>query len=257
MSIFLKHEPCPKCGPVLDRSGDNLGVFSDGHKWCFACGYYQHSSGVIDLKQIKERIRAMRTAEMQTPPTLPGDHTYILPPRVESWLAMYGISADESSKYRMGWSENYERLILPYYDSSGNLLMWQGRYFPANGDTTSKRPKYFTQGRADSILALFGNSDADEQAVCVVEDFVSAIKVARVHSAICLWGSELSLNKLKRIAIKFTKLFIWLDKDKASHSAKCEVKARPYFTGVTGIYTTYDPKCYTTEEIRKWLSPNQ
>lgn len=33
-SEFQYHEPCPSCG-----SSDNLGRFSDGHAWCFGCGY--------------------------------------------------------------------------------------------------------------------------------------------------------------------------------------------------------------------------
>ena len=34
-------EPCPKCREMgNDRSGDNLAVYSDGHKFCFACKHY-------------------------------------------------------------------------------------------------------------------------------------------------------------------------------------------------------------------------
>tara|TARA_Y100000590_G_scaffold470333_1_gene663822 strand:- start:592 stop:2229 length:1638 start_codon:yes stop_codon:yes gene_type:complete len=36
-SEFVAHEPCPKCG-----SRDNLGVYDDGHSWCFGCQTYTH-----------------------------------------------------------------------------------------------------------------------------------------------------------------------------------------------------------------------
>jgi len=36
MSDFVKHEPCPACG-----SKDNLARYSDGHGWCFGCGYLE------------------------------------------------------------------------------------------------------------------------------------------------------------------------------------------------------------------------
>ena len=35
-SLFLNHEPCPKCG-----SRDNLARFDDGHGYCFGCQYYE------------------------------------------------------------------------------------------------------------------------------------------------------------------------------------------------------------------------
>jgi len=39
----VSEEPCPKCREMgNDRSGDNLAVYSDGHKFCFACKHYVH-----------------------------------------------------------------------------------------------------------------------------------------------------------------------------------------------------------------------
>lgn len=37
-SKFVRHEPCPKCS-----SRDNLARFSDGHGYCFGCGYFEPS----------------------------------------------------------------------------------------------------------------------------------------------------------------------------------------------------------------------
>jgi twinkle protein len=39
-SICVAKESCPKCG-----SRDNLGRYSDGHAYCFGCGYYEHGDG--------------------------------------------------------------------------------------------------------------------------------------------------------------------------------------------------------------------
>lgn len=39
-STCLKHVPCDQCG-----SKDNKGVFSDGHEYCFGCGFYKHADG--------------------------------------------------------------------------------------------------------------------------------------------------------------------------------------------------------------------
>jgi twinkle protein len=40
-SFKVGTEPCPKCRDMgNDNSGDNLVVYSDDHKYCFACQYY-------------------------------------------------------------------------------------------------------------------------------------------------------------------------------------------------------------------------
>jgi twinkle protein len=45
MSECVGHEPCPSCG-----SRDNLGRYSDGHGYCFGCGYYEHAQGQQERK---------------------------------------------------------------------------------------------------------------------------------------------------------------------------------------------------------------
>jgi len=39
-STLITHEPCPACG-----SRDNLGRYSDGHGFCFGCGYWERGDG--------------------------------------------------------------------------------------------------------------------------------------------------------------------------------------------------------------------
>ena len=251
--MFLRHEPCPKCGPVQDRAGDNLGVYSDGHRWCFACGYYVASSGIANIQDIRARINKEIQEKKNLPLHLPYDLVHILPLRAANWILSYGITSEEINKYKIGWSPAYNRLVFPCFDDMGNVLMWQGRYFPETGKEDVNRSKYFTNGKRESILALFGHEESEIETVCCVEDFISAIKVARIIPSMCLWGSELSISRLRRLSMLFSNIIIWLDADKASYSARCEIKAKPYFSKVTGLYTSQDPKCYATEEIRKWI----
>ena len=256
MSNCLRHEACPRCGPIQDGSGDNLGVFDDGHKWCFACGYFVPASGIINIQDIRARLSYRANKSFMAPPALPGDHTYIIPAHADLWLRKYELADQEINQHRIGWSSQYERIIFPIYDDAGNLLMWQGRYcpFPASlPKSPEKRPKYFTQGKAEDVLALFGAPPSKDGMVCLVEDFISAIKVARVCSALCLWGSEVSLTRLKRLSLLFSHIILWLDNDKATHSIRCVTKARPYFEKVSGIYTEQDPKTYSTEELKQWI----
>ena len=46
-SYKVGQEQCPKCASMgNDNSGDNLVIYSDGHKYCFACQHYVKGDGV-------------------------------------------------------------------------------------------------------------------------------------------------------------------------------------------------------------------
>lgn len=251
--MWTRHEACPRCVKNgRDRHGDNLGVHIDGHKWCFSCGLYIPGTGVISLEQARILLdqQEKRGDTRGTLVQLPPDYTSIIPEQALEWLKQYDISPDEIHHYKMGWSPMYQRLIFPIFDDRGNVLMWQGRFFKVPlGE--EHRSKYFTQGKVETVLALFGDDEASQGAVVVVEDFISAIKVARVGSSMCLWGSEFSVLKMSRLARLFSKVIIWLDPDKFSHAMKCQAKARPYFDHVSVVSTNKDPKAYSTQEIKQ------
>ena len=256
MSDFLKHEPCPACGPLQDGSGNNLAVYTDGHKWCFACGFYVPTTGIPNLDELREHFKNRRKND-GVACNLPDDFTHTIPEEPLRWLRKYQISDDEIQKNKFGWSPTFGRLIFPVHDSYGNLLMYQGRWFPTEMEKKlqAKRSRFHTVGRPEKVDAYFGDAGGGGDTIIVVEDVVSAVKVARICPSIPLFGSELSLDRIIRMAGRFLNLIIWLDHDKATYQAKCEIKARPYFKNVSGMYTTYDPKEFSTEELRKMICP--
>lgn len=229
-----------------------MAVYSDGHKWCFACGFYVPSNGVVDIANLRLKLE-QRRKENGIVISLPGDFTHIIPEKPRQWLKKYGLTEHEIQTNKIGWSGTFNRLIYPVYDHYGNLLMYQGRLFETIEG--SKRARFHTQGRPEKVDAYFGVNWENNlhDSVCVVEDVISAIKVSRVCPALPLWGSELSLSRIIRIAEIFKNLIIWLDHDKASYQARCEIKARPFFDHVSGLYTIQDPKAHGTEELKKCL----
>lgn len=53
-SKVVEREQCPKCADNgRDNSEDNLACYDDGHKYCFACGYYEKGSNNY-MTQVKE-----------------------------------------------------------------------------------------------------------------------------------------------------------------------------------------------------------
>lgn len=235
MSDFVKHEPCPHCG-----SRDNLGVYDDGHKFCFGCGYVEKGNGFHKFN--KKEKKDDRTL------SLPTDCISRLPINpVRLWLDRYQITDDEIYNNKFQWSEDKQMLVMPVYDVYGNLTMWQGRRF----NTYDKKGKYFTQGNVESVYHILGYTNPKR--IIVVEDLISAIKVARVATVMPLFGSNISNERLVELARRFENLVIWLDFDKAAYTTKVKQTARLLFEKVSTILTKRDPKEHSESDIKSLL----
>ena len=53
-SKVISTEACPECRRNgNDTKGDNLAVYDDGHKYCYACNYLDQGTGVKQPSQRK------------------------------------------------------------------------------------------------------------------------------------------------------------------------------------------------------------
>jgi len=254
-SKFVKHEPCPHCG-----SKDNLGVWDDGHKWCFGCGYFVPGSAI-------ETFRSFKVKEKEKPASIPfpSGTTNILGPFGKLWLDRYQITPIEIFKYRILWSNHgvtlqnnsiiSPLLIFPIYDDSNFCIFWQGRNF----SSVQKNPKYYSRGNKEAVNAVLGGSDKDT--VFLVEDMLSAIKVARFAKSFPLFGSDISPARAKKLSEKTRHIVLWLDPDKYQSSSG---KSSPVlilkrqltslFENVDVLYTSRDPKDYANDEIKRFIN---
>ena len=46
-SEFITHQACPSC-----PSSDALAIYSDGHEYCFSCGYTNFANEASNTKQL-------------------------------------------------------------------------------------------------------------------------------------------------------------------------------------------------------------
>ncbi len=246
-SEFLYHTNCPSCG-----SKDNLGIYTD-HKWCFGCGYWEGEKDVINNKLQQGNINNKKENNDNNILGFPNDFDYHIPVVGLNWLNQYALTQKEIHDNRFGWSESGKTLkdgtvmapllVFPVYDDSGILLMWQGRNFGEGGR------KYYTRGAKDHIH-LLGSVDP----VVLVEDVISAVKVARVARSVPLWGSSANFELFVRLARLTDDLIVWLDHDKAGKDAHRIVhRALQCIPKVRCIDTPLDPKVYNTDEIKDFL----
>lgn len=235
-SYFLRHEPCSNCG-----SRDNLAVWSDGHKYCFGCGYIESGNGESLAVKLDKALKQHRKDKEEDLLVLPDDVSFNLPSEVSEWLNKYYITKEQIAQYNLRWSEKQKSLILPIYED-GKLIFYQERNF------VGKSPKYLTYGNLNGHLPVFGG-DADLSIVVLVEDYISAIRVSREAPCMPLFGSSVNKTIMARLAYAYSYLAFWLDHDKYSEAIKFKKKYGYLFDFSTIIHTHKDPKEYTDDDI--------
>jgi len=273
VEVLYKHDKCVKeshTGNLYVRRTAGGYVFC-----CHSCPFHgfqpRHEYGSIN-----ETLRMH--SRMQSTDNLVGNDAHIrlpfdfkneIPPKGIWWLKKYQISDNEISTLNFGYSETYQRLILPVYSSDGRLIFWQGRNL---GVVDKDNPKYINlRSKVKNVfffrLARETNSDSgglssiayDDRIVphmpCVVlvEDILSAIKCGRIVNSIAILGSYLSDYIINYIR-KYKRVYIFLDYDKR---ASC-IKYAQRITSLTGvkaipIIDKCDPKELSMKKLRRLL----
>lgn len=241
-SFILEHTQCPECKKQgRDNSANNLGVYSDGHTFCFSCGYHTAGDAIIQYKN-----RHLEVQEVYTGPVLPYDVTTEIPREPLEWFCSHGLDTNTLQKHNIMWSESRQMLVFPYF-IEGELLGWQGRVF---GEQSTRR-KWFTQGRVDDFIYTLG---VNLGVLVLVESIVSAIKVSRVCASSPIFGSHISNERLLRINKFYDKIIIWLDPDKRTVALRAAQKARLFGLEAHVVLSDMKPKDYTIEEIERFVN---
>ncbi len=229
---------CPKCAERgKDRSGDNLGIYSDGHAYCFSCGY--SSNGTINNK-LNKTIRQDKAI-----PDLPEDISNTLGENAKRWLLRYFPAKEDFPKCL--WSEQEQKL---YFMLEGGA--YQYRYF----GTQPKHPKWVGYGINENLLHISSNSrmDCNHHVLVLVEDIISGMKVGHILPTLTLFGSNISLKRLAAIKLLgYNEVIIWLDWDKKEYAIKAAQSAQSIGLLARVIHTILDPKEYDNARILQIL----
>lgn len=246
MASFIQHTECPRCrSNGNDRSGNNLGVYSDGSKYCFKCGYYVPAKGIDRL----HARHADTTVGSKVQICLPEDSDSTLPRLVRDYLDKFQLTDRDIQQHTILWSEKWQRVIFPYFDSTG-LLGWQGRYLGID----KTKSKWYSQGDLKSILHIVGNP---KSSTCVItEDVISAIKVGHLQTVAAspLFGSHLSTQRILQLKHLYDTLLIWLDPDMRIKSSKFAQQVIQLGLKCRTIYSEVDPKECDDSDIQKSIS---
>lgn len=203
-SSYLHKEPCPACG-----SKDNLGRYSDGHGFCFGCGYYEKGEGEVSDTAPRNKQSSDLIPQSEI------DYTA---------LGKRGISQTTCEHWKYGLSRYGGRKcqVATYYDSSGQAVCQKLRFpdksFKLIGDTSN--------------IPLYGQWLARDggKMIIVTEGEIDALSVSQAQGL--KWpavsvpngaqGASRTIRKQIEYLEKFERVVFMFDMDEPGEKAAVE-----------------------------------
>lgn len=121
---FLGHQSCPKCS-----SSDALGVYSDGHGFCFSC--QTHFKEVDNVEATANVVSYNRPAEMYGQPMAMPERRISL-----DTVKKYGVTVETVPNGHEAFKHHY-----PYYDKGGKFIGTKARRVSDKSFSTSGNMK--------------------------------------------------------------------------------------------------------------------
>ena len=233
----MRQTQCPSCAAKGgDSRKDNLIHYKDGGAYCFACGYREKGKFNPEFKR-NEKVRTEKQIN------LPDDFTRSLTPECHRWLAQWGLSPRYWQEH-CGYSEEEHRLIFTYGEP---IRYAQGRAL------RSGEVKWTSYGDRPSEYETLGKQLSGK--VVLVEDIISAHKVAQVAKALPLFGTSLYPGIVRCLLEENLPVVIWLDADRwAQNLSKLVNSLQVQGIMCTLVHSSQDPKAYSVPQIEEILN---
>jgi len=199
-SEFVKHEPCPQC-----QSRNNLARYSDGHGWCFGCGYREPANGETNEFNNTKIKTDMITGQVEA-------------------LSKRQIDFDTCKffNYQTGTYNGQPVQIAPYYNSNYQVVAQHIR-FP-NKD-------FIWLGDMNEV-GLFGQHKwkGNQKMITITEGEVDAMSVSKVQGnkwpVVSVPSGAKSAKKYIKKNLEylesFEKVVLMFDNDEAGNTASIE-----------------------------------
>ena len=181
---------------------------------------------------------------------LPRDTQFFVkdwPVQAKTYFKKARMTTEQCEFWRMGYSPSLRKVVIPVY-RNGVLIGYQLRRIFDEDPS----PKYITRRTTKEFYKLFpktGNT-------CVlVEDMLSAIRVSKFTTALCMFGTEVSHAMVKLLA-GYSNVIIFLDNDNAIVKKKqmdIQNKLELWVPNVLILRSPKQPKDYTDTDLQTIL----
>ena len=236
--MLIETSHCPFCGnghktPCFAR-------YSDGYK-CYSCGAYKRSD-----RRFIPKDKPMHW-NIELPELCPSMGLSGL-----QYLYQYYVTDAVIRKYRI--VQAFDGSLIFPVSINNEVVFYVRRWLH----------RKIVKNVGNIVRPIFGEGET----LVIVEDFISAIRVAETTSCLCLFGTKCDYKTIHKIISQYNQIVIWLDGDKAGQTSasnlRLQLRKQIKHTRntrrfddkdikITNLCTKKDPKCYSNEEIRMLL----
>ena len=240
----------PGCTPLHKDAGLVVTRYPDGWVWyCHRCrkGGRKKLNSLAPSRLLSFLQATSLVDKNSSVIQLPRDYTIEIPPAGLAWLYQYHITEAEILRYDIGYSPASHRVIFPVYHD-GKLVFWIGRL--VGQQPTAENPKYFSPLPKKDI---YFTVDRTGPVVAIVEDIVSAIKVARVCAVVAVIAAYVPDKLVFSLLDNYQTVALWLDYDKTQKMFQVVMRQQMLGHDIFLVPTFKDPKFFPDEEINRLI----
>lgn len=256
--IIERSTTCPHCGS--GHSNSCYIVYDDGYK-CFSCGASnkKHSNEYLYKTTNKDNVKN----HLKNNSHIPEFTTNIKEFSLQTLNFLYSFFTFDNliKKYQIAYCPLYDKLpeSLLYPVFCQEDFAYQRRFFPKD---------FYSSANLNQII--FSPGVENSNTIFIVEDYISAIRIAEYSKSLCLFTTKLSKNKVNFVVNNCYNVVIWLDADAAGASStranaqmlqkQCEYNFKYYphlFTQdikIDEFYHNKSPKECTNAELKEIIS---
>ena len=242
------HEDCPS--GVDNKQRLYVKNVDGAYLWhCHNCGdsgYYRPKETISRIKADTKVMLSVRGTHLPTHAELTKESYYDrFAIEGQLWLAQYGFNQPKCSGYHI--TESEDGIVLPIFSGvSGGIVGCQVRRY-------NKKPKYLTYSKQRYSYLDNATIVKDNKPLVVVEDLLSSYKLHMAgFPTLCLLGTKLDGEALKKVALRYERVLLWLDDDVAGHTAarKLFVDVSPLIPNISAIFN-HQPKEIDLEILKE------
>lgn len=217
---------------------------------CHAKPFVPHGKRTFKELMEMRKLEQEQAQELRAAVKLPYDFTLDIPVHAMLWLLKASITPYRARQMGIGYSEYFQRVILPIYQD-GKLV-----YFQARAIMPDQEIKYINPVVDRSAIGYWViPKGANNSRIIITEDILSAIRVGYHVPAMSALGTSLSVPLANQLTDRYQHITTWLDPDKAGiDGARGMRKLVGLTTPTSDILSEKDPKAYSDEEIVNYLS---
>jgi hypothetical protein len=188
----------------------------------------------------------------QSKEVLPRDFTREVPAVAWKWLLQYGLPYSYW-KPITGFTETESRLVLTHGRPIETSV---GRFIPSDRQNAGEGVRKWKQwgDKSRSATVLEPKDSGSYEGVVVVEDLISAHKVAQVCHCLPIFGTSLYPKAIQALRALKRPVTLWLDEDQGEVLPRKINRLQTFLdVPVRFVKTRKDPKDYSPQEIKEIL----